>query len=63
MRNAIMEAGGEIHFKSKVTDFLIENNQIEGIVLADGKSHEAKHILLATGHSARDIFELLQSKI
>ncbi|MFM6938623.1 MAG: NAD(P)/FAD-dependent oxidoreductase [Aquirufa sp.] len=62
MRNAIMEAGGEIHFKSKVTDFLIENNQIEGIVLADGKSHEAKHILLATGHSARDIFELLQSK-
>jgi uncharacterized FAD-dependent dehydrogenase len=62
MRNAIIDAGGEVHFNARVTDFLIENNQLEGIVLADGTSHVAKHILLATGHSARDIFELLQSK-
>lgn len=62
IRNAIIEAGGEIHFNARVTDFIIENNQIQGVELANGTSYSAKHILLATGHSARDIFELLVKK-
>ena len=62
IRQAIIEAGGEVHFKARVTDFIIENKQVKGIVLANGDSFESQHILLATGHSARDIFELLLSK-
>ncbi len=61
IRRAIIEAGGEIHFNARVTDFIIEKKQIHGIVLANGESHLASHILLATGHSARDIFELLHN--
>jgi uncharacterized FAD-dependent dehydrogenase len=62
IRRAIIEAGGEIHFNARVADFIVEKKQIQGIVLANGDSHLASHILLATGHSARDIFELLQNK-
>ncbi|MEY4954811.1 MAG: hypothetical protein RI981_896 [Bacteroidota bacterium] len=62
IRKAIIEAGGEVHFNALVTDFIIENKQIQGVVLHNGETYLAKHILLATGHSARDIFELLQTK-
>jgi uncharacterized FAD-dependent dehydrogenase len=62
IRKAIIVAGGEVHFNALVTDFIIENKQIIGVVLHNGESYVAKHVLLATGHSARDIFELLQSK-
>lgn len=62
MRNAIIEAGGEIYFKALVNDFIIEHNQIQGVQLADGRSFKGNNLILATGHSARDIFELLASK-
>ena len=62
IRNAIIEAGGEVHFNAKVTDFIVDKNQIRGVSLVDGRSFEASKVLLATGHSARDIFHLLLSK-
>ncbi len=62
IRNAIIEAGGEVHFNAKVTDFIVDKNQIRGVSLADDRSFEASKVLLATGHSARDIFHLLLSK-
>jgi uncharacterized FAD-dependent dehydrogenase len=62
IRNAIIEAGGEVHFNAKVIDFIVDKNQIRGVSLADGRSFEASKVLLATGHSARDIFHLLLSK-
>lgn len=62
IRNAIIEAGGEVHFNAKVTDFLVDKNQIRGVALGDGRSFEAPKVLLATGHSARDIFHLLLTK-
>ncbi len=62
IRETILEAGGEIHFNSRVDDFLIEENKIKGIALADGTKFQGKAVILATGHSARDIFELLQRK-
>jgi hypothetical protein len=62
IRNAILQAGGEVYFNSKVTDFIIENNKIKGVELFDGKAITANSIVLATGHSARDIFELLLTK-
>ncbi len=62
MRETILEAGGEIHFDTKVTDFIIEQNEMRGVVTADGKVHRGTGVILATGHSARDIFELLQAR-
>jgi uncharacterized FAD-dependent dehydrogenase len=62
IRNAIIEAGGEVHFNAKVTDFIVDKQQVRGVSLEDGRTFEASKILLATGHSARDIFHLLLNK-
>ncbi|HAW81372.1 MAG: FAD-binding protein [Balneola sp.] len=62
IREFILEHGGEIHFNSKVTDLLIENDQMNGVQLANDEVFDAKFVILATGHSARDIFELLHKK-
>ena len=62
MRNAIIEAGGEFHFEHRVTDLLIRNNAIVGCQTNSKDTFFGEATLLATGHSARDIFTLLQSK-
>ena len=62
MREAIIDCGGEVHFESRVTDFLLDGATVRGVSTADGSSHESSVIILATGHSARDIFELLHRK-
>ncbi len=62
IRNTILNSGGEVHFDAKVTDLLIEHNNIKGVSLADGKDINAKAVILATGHSAHDIYELLDKK-
>lgn len=62
MRETILEYGGEVHFNTKVVDFIITNNQLNTIVLQDGKEMDVHRVILATGHSARDIFELLHKK-
>jgi uncharacterized FAD-dependent dehydrogenase len=62
IREFILERGGEIHFNSRVTDLLLEEDQIKGAKTLDGKLYECEHVILATGHSARDIFELLNEK-
>ena len=62
LREQILNAGGEVHFGAKVTDFLLESNSLKGVVLADGNKLNAESLILATGHSARDIYELLHQK-
>jgi uncharacterized protein len=62
MREKIISCGGELLFEKKVTDLIIEDQMITGVKTADGDSFEADAVILATGHSARDIFELLHSK-
>jgi hypothetical protein len=62
MRETIESLGGEIRFQSKVTDVLIKDHQIEGIVLANGEQILSNHIVFAIGHSARDTFDMLHSK-
>ncbi|WP_339699088.1 FAD-dependent protein [uncultured Roseivirga sp.] len=60
IRQSIMDAGGEIHFDTKVADFIIKEKRMTGVVLADGSKVEGLGVILAMGHSARDIFHLLQ---
>jgi len=62
IRETIIQYGGQVIFDSRVTDILIKNNAVKGVELQDGTRIEAKKIILATGHSARDIFELLHKK-
>jgi len=62
IRNTILGAGGEIHFECRVEDFILEGNEIKGVVTADGEKIKGFGVILATGHSARDIFQLLLQK-
>jgi uncharacterized FAD-dependent dehydrogenase len=58
----IIEHGGEVLFESRVVDILVKNEEVYGVELRDGRKIGAKKVILATGHSARDIFELLFKK-
>ncbi|MCO6164163.1 NAD(P)/FAD-dependent oxidoreductase [Flavobacterium sp. NRK F7] len=62
IREKIRACGGEVLFEKKVTDIILKNKEVAGVVLHDGNTISTKKIILATGHSARDIFELLDRK-
>lgn len=62
IRQTILNFGGEIHFNSRVTDFIIKNNKLQALQLQDGNEMTVNAVILATGHSARDIYELLHKK-
>jgi uncharacterized FAD-dependent dehydrogenase len=62
LRESIRNAGGEVHFNTKVTDFILDTDSIKGVVTAAGDLIKGEAVILATGHSARDIFELLNAK-
>jgi len=60
IREEIINQGGEVHFNSKVTDFIVEDNSLKGFVINGLESRMFGSTILATGHSARDIFYLLE---
>ena len=62
LRERIIACGGEIHFNSKLTDIEIQSNRIKSIEINGDVRYSTNTLLLATGHSARDIYELLHQK-
>jgi uncharacterized FAD-dependent dehydrogenase len=62
IRETILEYGGEIHFESRVVDFIIKNNTLRALILQNGTEMNVNSVILATGHSARDIYYLLHNK-
>ncbi|WP_366184747.1 FAD-dependent protein [Flavobacterium ovatum] len=62
IREKIIECGGKVLFGTRVIDVLTKNDEIEGVVTQTGETILANKMILATGHSARDIFELLDRK-
>ena len=62
MREKIVDCGGLFLFEKKVTDFILRDNQVKAVTTADGDTFEGDAVILATGHSARDIFILLHQK-
>lgn len=62
MREQIEDCGGELLFEKKLIDFSISNNKINEVITSDGNKFKADAIILASGHSARDIFFLLNEK-
>ena len=62
IRASIISHGGEVHFHAKVNDLIISGGKIRGVTTTDGREFLADATLLATGHSARDIYALLAKK-
>lgn len=62
MRETVRQAGGEVLFEQRVTDFICSGDEMRGVITQDGKEHLGEAVILATGHSARDIFELLHER-
>jgi uncharacterized FAD-dependent dehydrogenase len=62
IRQTILDAGGEVRFGAKVTDFLIESGKAKGVVINGDTELPGEAIILATGHSARDIYRLLSDR-
>src|SRR5690606_21387514 len=62
MREEIKRLGGEVRFESRVEDFIIRNDRMEGVVLQDGEEILSRHVVLALGHSARDTFRRLHQR-
>ena len=62
IREQIIACGGRVLFEKKVVDILIQQGKATGVVTADGESYHGDAVILATGHSARDIFEMLHRK-
>lgn len=61
MRNQIIACGGEVHFETRMDDLLLHQNEVVGIRTSTGKEFTGP-VILATGHSARDVYRLLQRK-
>lgn len=62
IREQIIACGGEVRFNSKLTDIHLKDNGVVGVVINQEDKLETKKLILATGHSARDIYELLHKK-
>ncbi|MEO6524471.1 MAG: FAD-dependent oxidoreductase [Mucilaginibacter sp.] len=62
IRETIQNAGGEIHFDCKVTALDIQFSKIIGVKIANGDHIKASAVILATGHSAADVFQMLHSQ-
>lgn len=61
MRGTILRCGGEVHFQTRVTDIVIENGEAVGVKCAGGEEFSGP-VILATGHSARDVYRMLKAK-
>jgi len=62
IRKSILDAGGEFFLEKRVTDFLIDDGAIKGIVTSDNQKFISPYVILATGHSARDIYEICRNR-
>lgn len=61
IRKTIEKYGGEVHFSTRVSDILIREQKVYGVV-AGGHEYPARHVILATGHSARDVYHMLHRR-
>src|SRR6185295_2034191 len=62
MRAEIHALGGEVRFESRVIDIQIEEGQLEGVTLENGDTLQARHVVLALGHSSRDTLRMLERR-
>ena len=61
MRKTILSCGGEVHFQTKMTSLILDKGEVKGIRCGE-KEFLASSVILATGHSARDVYRYLRSE-
>jgi uncharacterized FAD-dependent dehydrogenase len=59
IRNTIIDCGGEVLFETRVTDIIIEGNSVKGVITSGNVKYNSPFLLLSTGHSSRDIYDIL----
>jgi uncharacterized FAD-dependent dehydrogenase len=62
IRRSIVDAGGEVHFRTRVADLIVSGNRVRGVVTSAGDEVTGSAVILATGHSARDIYQMLAAR-
>lgn len=62
IRETILSCGGQVELNSRIDDIIIENNSIKGVIISGGVVHKCSKLIVATGHSARDIYDILHRK-
>ena len=62
IRKSILDAGGQFILGKKVTDFILEGDNIKGVVTSDKEKFNSEYVILATGHSARDIYDICRNR-
>jgi uncharacterized FAD-dependent dehydrogenase len=62
LRDTILQSGGDVRFDTKITDLIIDQDIITGVITQNGERIMGESVILATGHSARDIFKLLADR-
>src|SRR6185369_16068756 len=62
LRATIVDCGGAVHFATRVTDLVVADGRVAGVVAASGERIPGRGVILATGHSARDVLALLQRR-
>jgi len=62
IRKSIVEAGGQFILETKVTDFILDGDNIKGVITSDNSKFTSDFVILATGHSARDIYEICRNR-
>ena len=62
IRKSILEAGGQFILEKKVTDLIIEGDSIKGVITADNERFKSEYVILATGHSARDVYDICRNR-
>jgi uncharacterized protein len=58
IRKSIIDAGGVFILEKRVTDFIVESDSIKGVITAENETYKSDFVILATGHSARDIYDI-----
>jgi uncharacterized protein len=62
IRKSILDAGGIFLLEKKVTDFIIEDDSVKGVITSDNEKFRSDFVILATGHSARDIYDICRKQ-
>jgi uncharacterized FAD-dependent dehydrogenase len=62
IRKSILDAGGQFILEKKVTDLIIEGDSIKGVITSDNEKFISEYVILATGHSARDVYDICRNR-
>ena len=62
IKKSILEAGGLFLLEKRITDLIIENNSVKGVITSENEKFLSSCVVLATGHSARDIYEICKRR-